>query len=116
MLESLRRVLGFLERLRGKKPSQDDVERTYLGTHKSGTTTVEKMIQIINNFRKMEKRDVRGYLCVFDELYPDIEEILLEAIDRYEPPDNFKVIATYFDVSQALQDTLEELAREPTIK
>ena len=48
-------------------------------------------------------------MCVFDKLYPKIQEFLEEAIDRYRPPDSFKIIAEYTDVSQALEDTLKEL-------
>jgi hypothetical protein len=67
------------------------------------------LIQIVNKFKTEQQKDVRAYLVVFDELYPNIEEILNEAIDRHNPPDAFKIIATYWDISEVLQDTLKEL-------
>jgi hypothetical protein len=106
--EALQRTLNFLEKTRLEKPKLKDIER-YFGPHQQGPTTVEKMIQIANNFKMKEHREVKLYLCVFDELYPKIQEFLEEAIESYRPPDSFKIIAEYTDVSQALEDTLKEL-------
>lgn len=107
--EALQRDLNFLKKTRLEKPKLKDIERRYFSPHKQGPTTVEKMIQIANNFKMKEHREVKLYLCVFDELYPKIQEFLEEAVDRYRPPDGFKIIAEYTDVSQALEDTLKEL-------
>lgn len=107
--KALLRDLDFLQRRRSEKPSQKDVENIYFGFHRNGPTTVEKMIQIVNKFRIEEQKDVRAYLVVFDEFYPNIEEILNEAIDHLNPPDTFKIIATYWNISEVLQDTLKEL-------
>jgi hypothetical protein len=106
---AISRDLGFLQRKRSEKPNQKQVEDTYFGPHKNGPTTVEKMIQIINRFKTEQQKDVRGYLIVFDEIYPNVEEILNEAIDHYNPPDTFKIIATYRDLADILQDTLKKL-------
>jgi len=107
--EALQRHVNFLKKIRLEKPKLKDIERTYFGPHKQGTTTVERMIQIANDFKMKEHKEVKLYLCVFDELYPKIQEFLEEAADRYKPTDNFKIIAEYTDVSQALEDTLKEL-------
>ena len=106
---AISRDLDSLQRKRSEKPSQKKVEDTYFGPHKNGPTTVEKMIQIINRFKTEQQKDVRGYLIVFDEIYPNVEDILNEAIDHYDPPDTFKIISEYRGLTEVLQDTLKEL-------
>lgn len=81
--EALKGTINYLKRVRQEEPTQQDVEKMYLGIDKQGHTDVEKLIGIINDFEKKEKETVAGYLCVIDEIYPNIEEILEKAIKKY---------------------------------
>lgn len=107
--EWLRKSLDYLQRCRLEKPNLKEIENAYFGPHKNNPTTVEKMIQIVNRFKTDEQTDIRAYLCVFDEIYPNIQEILDEAIDHYEPPDTFNIIAFHIPISDILEDTFKEL-------
>lgn len=107
--ERLQSDLDYLQKRRKHVPNQIEIEKAYFGTHKDGPTTVEKMIQIVNRFRTDELTDVRAYLCVFDEIYPNIQLILDKAVDRFDPPDTFKVLAFHIPISDILEDTLNEL-------
>jgi len=107
--KGLRRSIDYLARVRAEKPTQQDIEKTYFGKDKQGRTNIGKLIGILNDFEKKEKEIVAGYLCVIDEIYPNIQEILQEAIKKYNPPSQFKILAEHFTVYEDLQKTLEKL-------
>lgn len=106
---ALKRSIGYLQRVRQAEPTQKEIEKTYLGLDKQGRTQVGKLIGMINDFEKKEQETVAGYLCVIDEIYPNIKEILQKAIEKYNPPIRFKILAEHFDVYESLVKTLEKL-------
>jgi len=106
---ALNRSIGYLQRVRQAEPTQKDIEKIYLGLDKQGRTQVDKLIGIINDFEKKEQETVAGYLCVIDEICPNIKEILQKAIKKYNPPSQFKILAEHFNVYESLVKTLEKL-------
>jgi len=105
----LKRTINYLEKLRQVEPTQQDIEKTYFGVDKQGRTNVEKLIGIINDFERKERETVNGYLCVIDEIYPNIKGILQKSIEKYNPPTQFKVLAQHFTVYEDLKKTLGKL-------
>ena len=107
--QALKRDTDYIQRMRQQKPTKESIEKMYLGVDKQGRTTAEKMISIINDFKRKEQKDTVGYLCVIDELYPNISEILQKTVKKYDPPDSFKIRAVYLDTFEVLMETLREL-------
>jgi hypothetical protein len=106
---ALKRSIGYLQRMREVEPTQKDIEKIYLGLDKQNRTEVDKLIRIINDFEKREQEIVTAYLCVIDEFYPNIKEILQKAIKKYNPPARMKILTAHFNVYDSLKKTLEEL-------
>jgi len=98
--EELRKLLtadiNCLERLRRDGPSKKDIDRQYLGN-------IGKLIEVLKNFKREEGIDVAGYLCVIDELFPDLEERLKQAVKKYDPPTQFEVLVEHFDLMESLE-------------
>lgn len=107
--KALKRTINFLQRVRQEDPSPQDIEKTYFGVDKRGRTKVEKLIGMLNDFERKEGNVVSGYLCVIDEIYPNIEEILQKAVKEYNPPSQFRILAQHFTVYEDLKKTLEKL-------
>jgi hypothetical protein len=105
----LKRAIDYLQRIRQVEPTQQDIEKTYFGVDKRGRTNVEKLIGILNDFERKEGETVAGYLCVIDEIYPNIKEILKKSVRAYNPPPQFKIQAEHFTVYEDLQKVLEKL-------
>jgi len=110
--EDLRRTINYLKRVRQEEPTQRYIEETYFGVDKQGHTNIKKLIEIINDFKEKEQETVAGYLCVIDEIYPNIEKMLQKAIKKYNPPRQFKILAQYFTVYENLEKVLEDLNKE----
>jgi len=107
--DAIKRDINYFERVRQEEPTQQDIERRYFGADKQGRTNIEKLIGILNDFEKKEGEIVAGYLCVIDEIYPNIREILQKAIEKFSPPTQFKVLAEHFPIYKHLEKTLETL-------
>ena len=107
--KALEKDIDYFHRIREEGPTQQDIEKAYFGKDKRGITKVEKLIGIINDIQEKEQETVAGYLCVIDEFYPNIEEILQKAIKKYNPPSQFKILAKYSGVYESLVKTLENL-------
>ena len=105
----LKRAIDYLQRIRQVEPTRQDIEKTYFGVDKRGRTNVEKLIGILNDFERKEGATVTGYLCVIDEIYPNIQEILQKAAKKYNPPIRFKILVEHFPVYKHLEKTLEKL-------
>lgn len=113
-VEETKRVLkSDIEHLLGLReygPSKDEFEKAYLGRERSGQTTkVEKLITILRDFEEKEGIVVSGYLCIIDELYPDLEERLNKEIDKFNPPDQFKLLFEHIDIKESLEENLKKL-------
>jgi hypothetical protein len=72
---------------------------------------VDKLIQVIKDFKSKEGETVAGYLCVIDEIYPDIEDRIKKKIAEYNPPEHFKVLAKYYPAVDVLEKAREELVK-----
>ena len=60
-----------------EEPSEPELEY-FLGN-------ADKLIQVIKDFKSKEGETVAGYLCVIDEIYPDIEDRIKKKIAEYNP-------------------------------
>jgi len=108
--KGLKRSINYLQKIRRKEPTQQYMEKTYFGPiDKHGRTKVEKLIGILNDFERKKGEIVPVYLCVIDEIYPNVEEILQKAIKKYNPPSQFKILAIHFMIYEDLEKTLEIL-------
>jgi len=106
---ALKRTIDYLQRIRQVEPAQKDIEKMYFGVDKRGCTNVEKLVGILNDFERKEGETVSGYLCIIDEIYPNIKEMVQKAIMKYNPPTHLKVLAEHFPVYEHLEKTLETL-------
>ena len=77
-------------------PSVSDINY-FLGRGK-GRSQVEKMIDIVRRYVEFD-HDIYAYLCVVDDLYADLESILLEEVKQYNPPQRFKVLFKYIPIN-----------------
>ena len=100
--KGLERSINYLQKIRQEEPTPQSIEKIYL-------TNVSKMIGILNDLEKEENETVAGYLCVIDEIYPNIEEILKRTIKKFNPPNQFRILAEHFTVYENLEKTLEQL-------
>ncbi|MEM3785880.1 MAG: hypothetical protein QXZ59_00680 [Nitrososphaeria archaeon] len=107
--EALKKDIHYFERVRQEEPTQAEIEKMYFGVDKRGQSKVEKLIAILNDFEIKEQQTVVGYLCVIDEIYPNIQEILRKTIKQYDPRGRFKVLAYHFPAYESLVKTLEKL-------
>jgi undecaprenyl pyrophosphate phosphatase UppP len=44
---------------------------------------IDKIIQLIKNFKEKENESVYAYLCVIDEIYPNLGQMLEKEIEKY---------------------------------
>lgn len=87
--------ISHLERLHSAGPSKQAIDY-YL-------SNTEKLIKLLKGFKSEEEIEVSGYLCVIDELFPDLEERLKRAVKRYDPPTQFEVLVEHFDLIESLE-------------
>jgi len=90
-----------LERFRKKGPSTGHIEY-YL-------KNVEKLVKVLKNFKIDEEIDVVGYLCVIDELFPDLEERLKQAVKKYDPPTQLEILVEHFDLIESLEQIRKKI-------
>jgi len=76
---------------------------------KAYTKNMDKLIGILNDFKSIEEEVVAGYLCVLDEVYPDIEERLKREIEKYNPPEQIKLIVKHYPTIELLEEALTKL-------
>jgi hypothetical protein len=108
--EIIRKIVKFLgnkiKRIRNwqkEGPSEQDLEYFL--------KNADKLIQVIKDFKSKEGETVAGYLCVIDEIYPDIEDRIKKKIAEYNPPEHFKVLAKYYPAVDVLEKAREELVK-----
>jgi len=70
---------------------------------------VDKIIRLIKNFKEKENESVYAYLCVIDEIYPNLGQILEKEIEKYNPPTEFKLLFQHFPVRSWMQEQLKKL-------
>lgn len=104
--EVIRKIVKFLgnkiKTIRGwqkEGPSEPELEY-FLGN-------ADKLIQVIKDFKSKTGETVAGYLCVIDEIYPDIEDRIKKKIAEYNPPEHFKVLAKYYPAVDVLEKARE---------
>jgi len=98
---SLAEIISNLQRLHTEGPSERDVDY-YL-------SNIDKVITIVKSFKKEEDVDVAGYLCVIDELFPDLEERLKQAVKKYDPPTQLEILVEHFDLIEPLEQIRKKI-------
>jgi len=72
-------------------------------------SNVDKIIQIIRRFEEQENELVCAYLCVIDEIYPDLNQTLQNEIEKYNPPNQFKLQVEHYPIRRWMEEQLEKL-------
>lgn len=80
-------------------------QRLILGYSKN----VSKTIQLIRDFKEKYEVSIHAYLCIIDELYPDLGKSLGEEIKKYGPPEEFKLKFQHHSVRSWLEEQLSKL-------
>ena len=75
----------------------------------SYSKNVNKIIQLIKDFREKYNVSVYAYLCVIDEIYPGLGPLLEKEINKYNPPDRFRLRFHHHSVKEWLKDQLNKL-------
>jgi hypothetical protein len=105
IIREIVKVLGNkIKRIRNwqkEGPSEQDLEYFL--------ENADKLIQVIKDFKSKTGETVAGYLCVIDEIYPDIEDRIKKKISEYNPPEHFKVLAKYCPAVDKLEEAREWL-------
>jgi len=70
---------------------------------------VDKIIQLIKNFKEKENESVYAYLCVIDEVHPNLEQVLEKEIEKYNPPKEFRLLFQYYPVRRWMEEQLKKL-------
>lgn len=109
--EDLKTIIEFLEKTRSQELSQEDIKIKYFGVDNSGRTKVEKLIKILIDLKEKLDQEAYGYLCVIDEFHPDVKEMLERAVQRFNPPSQFKILAYHPDLLPHFKKVLEELEK-----
>lgn len=85
-------------------PSERAVDSIYL-------KNIQKYFSILRDFKEKEDCNVTGYLCVIDEVYPDLEDRLLNRIQELDPPENFRLLVKYISIRDSLEKVLKSLSQ-----
>jgi len=102
VVDRLRNLIPKLESWAVKGPSKREISTIYL-------KNIQKMINILKDFKNIEKRDVIGYVCIIDEIYSDLKDRLSAEIKKINPPDNFRLIINYINMKESLNKILARL-------
>jgi hypothetical protein len=70
---------------------------------------IDKIIQLIKKFKEKENELVYAYLCVIDEIYPNLGQMLEKEIEKYNPPTEFKLLFQHFQVRGWMEEQLKKL-------
>lgn len=96
----LKSLIIKLERWAVRGPSKTELERLYL-------KNMPKFIHILKAFKK--HCNIVGYLCVINEVYPNLENILKKEIEKYDPPENFIILSEYYNIKDSFKKILNTL-------
>lgn len=96
----LKKAIFNLEKREKYGPTKSDIQ-LFL-------SHVPELIKII---RAYEEKDmiVAGRQCIIQEFYPNLGEILESEIQKYNPPEQFKVLVKYFPIRKLGERILEKL-------
>lgn len=103
-MKVLKRDISRLSQCREHGPTESELKRGYM-------RKVDTLIRILSDFKSKTSKRVTGYLCVLDEFHPDIKRILQKAIDKYNPPDQFKLLTAHIPIVDTLEQIVAKLER-----
>lgn len=66
---------------------------------------IDRLISVLNKFKEKEMK-VQGYLCIVDEFCPNIAEQTKKKMQKFNPPPNLKILATFFNLRDILTEAL----------
>jgi len=70
---------------------------------------IDKTIKLIKDFKEKENESVHAYLCVIDEIYPNLGQMLGKEIENYNPPAEFKLLFQHYSVKSWMEEQLKKL-------
>lgn len=97
----LRRDIWRLEKWEETGPYSEELQYYLEG--------VGEFIKALKYLQVKEGTPIAGYLCVIDEVHPDIEEALRKRVKELDPPVHFKVLAKYHPAKQRLKELVKQL-------
>ena len=81
-------------------PSSREIDY-HLGRSSGRESEVERIIRILEGYT-----ETFAYLCVVNELYPNLGDILTDEIKKYNPPPQFKILFNYYPLVEELEKVL----------
>jgi len=102
--KALRKEVTNLREREKYGPSQSDI-LWYLDEGKK----VEKIIQLIQDLKKKHNHDAYVYYCVIDEFYPDLKQKLEREVEKYNPPNTFRLRCRYYPVRKWMEEQVGKL-------
>jgi len=69
---------------------------------------IDKIIQLIKNFKEKVNESVDAYLCVINEIYPNLGQMLEKEIEKYNPPTEFKLLFHHYPVRSWMEEQLKK--------
>ena len=97
----LQREISRFEPWEKYGPTQSDL-KYFLGN-------VDKIIQVVRSFEEQENELVHAYLCVIDEIYPNLKQRLENEIEKYNPPNQFKLLVEHYPIRRWMEEQLKKL-------
>jgi len=115
--KELKENIEKIKKWRREGPSSKDIDY-YLGRQKD-KSQVEKMVDIVKAYMEYYRKeihhegDVFAYLCIVDDLYQDLEAVLIKEISRYNLPQQFRILFRYIPLNiEPLEAVIERLEAE----
>lgn len=106
--EALATLKGKLQRdveyLRGfrEKPNLQDLRKAYL-------SNVPGMVRLLENFESVTGERIACYLCIVDEIYPDIQKLLSEIIGDFDRQARITIMTTHVDIYESMKQLFKEI-------
>lgn len=99
--DAVQSAIGRLETLQRKGPTRTELDYFL--------RNVSKTVQIAKDFREKKNESLYIYLCVIDEIYPDLRQRLEMETQKYNPPNQFKLRVKYYPMKKWMMEQLERL-------
>ncbi|MBX5321839.1 MAG: hypothetical protein QHH12_07960 [Candidatus Bathyarchaeota archaeon] len=73
---------------------------------------MDKIIGLIREFKDISEVPVHYYLCIIEEIYPNLKKLLQEEIKKHNPPDELKLLFHFNPMRSWLEEQLNKMCRE----
>ena len=70
---------------------------------------IDKIVQIVKSFEQ-QNEVIYAYLCVINEIFPDLEQRLEKELEKYNPPNQFRLRVQYYPLRRWMEKQLKRLS------